>query len=101
MRKMSSPKTAGLTRTQLLWAAMLVEKRNQLVAAKADRVLNINTFSAMQSSLLDLTARDASSTMSRILLKLNPVFERLKCLTAAISVFIQADPMYSSLVSGQ
>jgi hypothetical protein len=95
---MSCPTQSILTKPHLLWAAMLAEKRVQLTAAKVDKVLTIHSFHAMQSSLANLMTKDRSSSISKLLLKLNPVFERLKCLTNAISVFTQADPTYSSLV---
>ncbi|KAI1453722.1 hypothetical protein F4805DRAFT_442283 [Annulohypoxylon moriforme] len=100
MPKMTGFHQQGLTRPQLLWATMLAEKREEIVKTKADRVLAIHSFSTMQSSLASLHADDTSNTISKILSKLNPVFERLKCLTAAISVVVQAEPGFASLIWG-
>jgi hypothetical protein len=95
---MSHPTQLDLERPQVLWATMLAQKRNELVAAKADKVLTITSMASVQSSLMVLHTKDKSSKTTKILSRIDPVLARLRCMVAAISVFIQADPTYSSLV---
>ncbi|KAK0646947.1 hypothetical protein B0T16DRAFT_493830 [Cercophora newfieldiana] len=94
-----APTQGTLGRSQVLWAEMLASKREQLAAAKAQDVLDIHSFTAMQTSLQGLHAKDGSRLGSKILQKLDPIVDRVQNLTAAISIFIQSDPTYSALTN--
>ncbi|KAK5991158.1 hypothetical protein PT974_09436 [Cladobotryum mycophilum] len=89
-----------ISHCQALWAKMLAEKRLLLVRAGVTNILDFHDVSAMQSGVESLQSKTRKSRVTRTLLQLDHVVERLKLFVGVISTFIQSDPTYSALIWG-
>lgn len=86
------------TLQQQLWASMLAEKRSMLYDARAEKMLNWRDFSTAEASVAELRLRHASGRSHHCFDRMRPVLDKLRAFERAVTVFIQSDPTYSSLV---
>lgn len=85
--------------TEALWARAVAERRQELVAARVPNIVHINNYQAVQAGVELFHSRRRRTRANKLLESLDSVIERLQKFVLAISVFIQCDPTYSSLVS--
>ncbi|KAF4461080.1 Transcriptional xre family [Fusarium albosuccineum] len=89
-----------VSHTEALWAQAVAERRQELVNAGVHKIKGIHDFEAVQSGIEAISSRRRRTRAARVLKTLDGVIERLKKFVLAISVFVQSDPTYSSLIWG-
>ncbi|KAI9733898.1 MAG: hypothetical protein M1834_002553 [Cirrosporium novae-zelandiae] len=83
-----------------LWANLLEDRKQRLKAKNPDKMLQILSYETLQESLGVLQRKYSSDRVVRCLESLTPTFERLRSFGRAISLFVQSDPIYASLIWG-
>ncbi|KAJ3548447.1 hypothetical protein NM208_g996 [Fusarium decemcellulare] len=88
------------SRGLVFWAQALAERHQELVRVGVPNIMRIHDFKAVQSGIEGLQCERKRARAARVLESLDAVIERLRKFVFAVSVFVQSDPAYSSLIWG-
>jgi hypothetical protein len=96
--RQSAPTAEALLRG--VWNEALKDFKSVLSQTQYQKLQTIGSFETLSKEISTLDVAYRKRLVPRVLRKLDPLFEQLKVLTQAISIFIQSNPEIAALVWG-